>query len=420
MFSKPIRYLMLYLAFTLIAYIVTYAKTDSHNMVLTVLVCIIYFLSMYFGYYTNRSIARNDQFIEKFAYTKFIRNILVGACIATIVVSFVNVFSFYSSTQMVLDYISNPGAAYEYVKSIRRNNVAAPGMITISSSLLGITLNTLSFTKYIVIIFIPLFWRQLSKILKIFSIVSLGTYLIQAFLIGAMINIGIIIFSLVPILFFMGGRIRTNVNVLSKLSKFIFAFLLVIAIVLIIFFMGTRYVSVNTSSFGEIMSSGMLGLSFYISHGYVGLSTCFDLPFEPTYGATIFHGLATTFLPQATYNSLWESSYLMRNQMYSGWQSLQVWSTIFPWLASDISFFLVPVVMFFMGRFMGRAWKHAFINKNPYAFLMMSQLMIFAFMIPANNQLFHSYGNSAGTILIYIMYRLSLSKKKISIKFKVS
>lgn len=419
MYRKPIRLVNVYLIFTLIAYVFTYMESNPHNMVLTVLICGVYFAFMTLGYYSiGLSVSNINEEQKRFGYSKTIRNILVFASAATIIVSFVNVFTFYSSTEMVLDYLANPGAAYEYVKFVRRNNISDSGMITISSSLLGISLNTLSFTKYIVFIFIPLFWKEISKSIRVLGIASILIYILQSFLIGAMINVAIIVFSLLPILIFMGGRIRNNVRATSGPVIFLFSLLLIAAIFFVIFFMGTRYVSAD-SGIGEILFAGISGLGVYISHGYVGLSTCFDISYVPTFGASTFRGLASTFLPKEVYDSLWVSSYLMRNQSNTGWPALQKWSTIFPWLASDISFFLIPLVMLFMGRFMARVWKNAIADKNPYAFLLMSQLMIFAFMIPANNQLFHSYGNAVGTIIIYFMYRLSVSKKRFHFKFNL-
>lgn len=402
---------------TLVIYVIAYVKTNSHNMFITVFACSVYLLFMTLGYYSVRlSNTEYSRSLKDFEYSNWTRVILIGAAIVTIVISFVNVFTFYSSTQLVLDYITNPGAAYEYVKYIRRNEITDSGMISISS-FLGITLNTLTFTKFIVIIYLPLFWKKISRSVKAICITSLVIYIIHAFLIGAMINIGIVVFSLFPVFLFMTNGIKSRVKAMPKISKYLFGALLVLAMLVIVFFMGTRYISVN-SGIGEVFVAGITGLSYYISHGYVGLSTCFDLPFESTYGTSTFRGLASTFLSNELYNSLWSHSYLMRNQMKTGWKALQVWSTIFPWLASDISFLLIPVVMLFMGRFMGKVWRIAITERNENAFLMMSQLMIFAFMIPANNQLFHSYGNSVGTILIYLMYRASISKKRIAVRIR--
>lgn len=416
---KPIKYVLTYLFFSLIVYVATYVKTDSYNMLLTILVCSIYFSFFGLGYYSiSFKTVKKRSYGSNFEYSRGIGRIVLVAAVATAVVSLVNVFSFYSSIQMIMEYITNPGKAYEYVKYVNRNNIENSGMILISSSLVGIILTTLSFSKFIVLIFIPLYWKCLSKTVRIVGTLSLVMYIIQAFLIGAMINIGIILFSCFPIVIFMGGKNRDSKPTTGK-GKWSVALLLVGAVVLIVYFMGTRFVPIN-ASIGEILLAGISGLGVYISHGYVGLSKCLDLSFIPTFGATTFHGLARTFLPSDLYNALWENSYLYRNQVESGWQALQVWSTIFPWLASDISFLLIPFVMLLVGRFMGRVWKEAITRRNPYAFVMMGQLMIFSFMIPANNQLFHSYGNSASVILIYFMYRLSIAKKKCYIRVRVA
>lgn len=166
----------------------------------------------------------------------------------------------------------------------------------------------------------------------------------------------------------------------------------------------------NNSETG-VLFSGLLGLLYYVSHGYVGLSYCLNLPFHFTWGHTIFRGLSNTILPYLGISNLFSESYLIRNQLINNWSALQIWSTVFPWLASDITFWLVPLLMLIVGYSMKKAWKISIQFNNPYALLFLGQMFIFCFMIPANNQLFHTFGNSIGVISITIMYIYSLRKR---------
>ena len=414
--SKPLRYVETYLFTTLLLYIVSYWETNKHGVVFTVVICAGYYFSMWLGYNSIKFPNVQPANTRNRTINKTEINVLIVASITTILISIVNVLTFYPSLDIIKEFITDPAGAYEYVKFIRRNELQNAGMITISSSLIGITLTTLGFTKYIVIVFLPLYWNSLPSRAKAISIASFFIYIVQAVLIGAMINIGVIMFSFFPILFLYSEE--NGVQSVGKRKKH--AKVAVIAILLagiaLLYFMGTRFVSAE-EGIEQVFSEGISGIIYYISHGYAGLSTCFDLPFVPTFGVTTFRGLATVLLPQGIYDSLWADSYLVRNQVYSGWQALQVWSTVFSWIASDVSFFLIPLVMILIGRFMARVWEECLYTMNPYAVLMMGQLMIFSFMIPANNQLFHTYGNAIGTIIIYVIYNYSFGRTRISFRF---
>ncbi len=371
-------------------------------MLLTVVIVLIYLFSLNFGYMFSRLNQRalnigNDS--TGFEFNNKIYFFLQISCWATIAVSIVNVLSSYPSFEAIKVYILNPGDAYEFVKHNTRYD-AVDGIIRLPSSI-GVFLNILSFSKYVVLTFGTLYWGKIKAKTRVLIVSSIVIYAIHAFLIGAMINIGVMLFCIAPVILYFKKNKQKNLNnkKSNKIKTLSLIFSCIVLLTIIFYFRGARELKVGSSNFFATIKVGFSGILVYISHGYVGLSTCFDLAFTPTFGLISFRGLTQKFLPNEFYFA-WEKSYLYKNQLQTNWQALQVWSTIFPWIASDFSFWLIPIFMFLMGYWMGKVWIATCKNKNPFALLLMTQFMIFGFMIPANNQLFHTFGNSIATIII--------------------
>jgi hypothetical protein len=69
-----------------------------------------------------------------------------------------------------------------------------------------------------------------------------------------------------------------------------------------------------------------------------------------------------------------------------GWDALGLWSSIYPWIASDVSFPGTIFVVFLIGRLFALAWFDALSGRNPFAYGMLAQFTIMLFYFPANNQ----------------------------------
>jgi hypothetical protein len=69
-----------------------------------------------------------------------------------------------------------------------------------------------------------------------------------------------------------------------------------------------------------------------------------------------------------------------------GWDALGLWSSIYPWIASDVSFPGTIAVVFLIGRLFALAWFDALSGRNPFAYGMLAQFAIMLFYFPANNQ----------------------------------
>ncbi|BFN37903.1 hypothetical protein FMIA91_17820 [Fidelibacter multiformis] len=366
----------------------------------------IIFLSIIIGYIlpNSKQLSLNQKklglntFWEK---TSNVDKIIIISAIITIVNSVNIILSFYPNLSEITYYLKNPGQAYIYTKSIRRN----PDILDESGgfgSIITIALTLLSATKYIFLIFSFLYWKQLKIRTKFFSIVTLIIYIISSFLTGAMITIGAVVLSLIPVAIVNIKRKKNVINLPRKLSKrpkrikILFAAL--VGICVILFFISNRISQEND------LFEGIKVLGFYISHGYIGLDYCLELPFETTYGFTSIRGISTMFVKYLGVPDLFQNSYLVRNEMINGYPALSVWSTIFPWLASDFSFYLLPIIMGYVSFQFSLLWNKTIRTGNPYGYLLLGQFFIFWFMIPANNQVFHTLGNAASFFLILFLY----------------
>jgi hypothetical protein len=128
-----------------------------------------------------------------------------------------------------------------------------------------------------------------------------------------------------------------------------------------------------------------VGLSFYLTHGYYAVYLSLRKPFVPCFGvgnsmflfrqASRLPGLAE--IEQRPYPARIESD---------GWDSFKLWSTIYPWIASDVSFIGTLFVVFLIGRATALAWLDSLGGSNPFAIIMLAQLFTMLFYFPANNQ----------------------------------
>lgn len=397
--NKPIYIIITYLMITQLSYLLLYYNEDS-NMINTLIYTTVNFTFLLFGYYPNWKIKRR----VKLSYdNKYINKIIMISAVATSIFSIYNIYSIYPNLTIISEFIFNPGEAYEYVKFINRHAVETNNSLI--ATVIGVSLSMLTFSKYIYSGFSIVYWNRLTKRNKILVIITTFIYFAQTFLIGAMINLATLFIGLLPFIFYKRRHFKLK-------HKLYFSILTLLFGILLLYFLGSRDFFKLEKGNTPVLLSGLLGILYYVSHGYVGLSYSLNLPFEFTFGQTFFRGFSTTLLPYFNIQSTFEKSYLARNEAVNGWSASQNWSTIFPWLASDISYWLIPVLMFFVGYTMKVGLKISLLNDNPFALVMIGQLFILCFMIPANNQLLHTFSNGTGFVIIFIMYFKSIANEK--------
>lgn len=138
--------------------------------------------------------------------------------------------------------------------------------------------------------------------------------------------------------------------------------------------------------FGHNVAYGVYTVLAYPSHGYLGLSYSLQQPFEFSYGAGFSQALESYRFQVFGGEDLRYLTYPYRAETATGWPAGMYWSTIFPWLASDMTFFLVPVFMALLGFIFARVWIACIFRRSVLALAAFGQFVIFVAFIPANNQ----------------------------------
>jgi hypothetical protein len=125
----------------------------------------------------------------------------------------------------------------------------------------------------------------------------------------------------------------------------------------------------------------------YFSQGYYGLSLALDLP---DFHSTL--GLGNAPFAMAAYTSLtgdevlYQGSYTYRMRE-AGWSDEHQWSTMFPWLANDVSFPGVLLLMLLIGAGFGASWRDAVFGRNDRAAVVFVVFAIMMGYLPANSQI---------------------------------
>jgi hypothetical protein len=134
---------------------------------------------------------------------------------------------------------------------------------------------------------------------------------------------------------------------------------------------------------------GADGLAGYLTQGYFAVYVSLHEPFVPCYGVgnSVF---LQRQLARLTRSDLFlECSYPVRIQE-KGWQASVYWATIYPWLASDVTFPGTVVVVFFVGWLAGGVWLDVLGGRNPIAVGLLGQVLVLLYYVPAHNKLMHN------------------------------
>jgi hypothetical protein len=125
----------------------------------------------------------------------------------------------------------------------------------------------------------------------------------------------------------------------------------------------------------------------YFTQGYYGLSLALALgDFRSTWGLGNAPFAMAAYVSLTGDEQLYENSYTFRLREI-GWSDVQLWSTMFPWIANDISFSMVPVFMLIIGAVFGASWRDAVYANNGSAAVVFALLMLMMVYIPANCQI---------------------------------
>jgi hypothetical protein len=154
---------------------------------------------------------------------------------------------------------------------------------------------------------------------------------------------------------------------------------------------------------------GVLSLTSYLTQGYYAVDLAFDKPWVPTFGVGNSFFLTRQAVRITGVTSLEQAPYPMRIED-EGWDAFGEWSTIYPWIASDVSFPGTIVVVFLIGRLFALCWLDTLEGENPFAVGMFAQFIIMLSYFNANNQCLSGGEGLSGFVVLLILW-LSTRRK---------
>jgi len=137
----------------------------------------------------------------------------------------------------------------------------------------------------------------------------------------------------------------------------------------------------------------------YLSNGYYGLSKMLEMEFDWSYG--VGHSVAlTSIIEKVTDEEIYEKTYLHRMEEEFNIPGKRHWHTIFPWFASDFTFFGTIIIFYFLSFIYGKCWREVLQFKNPFSILLFCLLTVLFMFVPANNQILHGFDYLLVTITV--------------------
>ena len=144
----------------------------------------------------------------------------------------------------------------------------------------------------------------------------------------------------------------------------------------------------------------------YFTNGVYGLYLCLQLPFEWTYFIGNSYSLSRIVEIFVGDNGAISSmTYPVKAGEFFGWDASK-WHSLYSWLASDVTFYGVPILALFFGGVYGRLWIEA-INARTLAsgplFVIFTLGLVFSL---ANNQLMHSLSGVVSLLFVLLLWLL--------------
>lgn len=413
--SAPGRIATAYLATTFILFLTGPLVSEAPD--LTTLV--IFVLANYFAFALGTStsslmIAKKRYHLVdmKWKPSKLQKALILLGSLYLIVfgVNFVSDFGVSSVSDMILSVLS-PGASYQNKLEVFEAQSAESYVNRITQIL---TIFSLAFAA--VVPFGAYAWKNLSRNHRLIFVLGIAVYLLSFLAIGTMKGLGDIS------IFLVAGLIARNASEtlagtagakdprkgISRSRLGVRLFVITLFSCGAIYMIGLQISRAETFGivyspvvgdvsgtffdrlFGQEVAFGIYSVLAYPSHGYLGLANNLGQPFEFAYGAGIspaFESYRHQFFGGA---SNIDSVYLFRTEAATGWPARMYWSTIFPWLASDLSFWGTPFFMFFLGWLLTRVWASCVATGSALSLAALGHVALAIAFVPANNQVLSS------------------------------
>lgn len=324
-----------------------------------------------------------------------------------------------------LEVIRNPGRAYaakfELVEglSTQTGNTLLQALILLS--LLQLPLGPM----------MGFFWTELSLRARAAAIMGFLTYVGYFLYIGTLQGLGFLLIGVIAGVLARQtwqaravtkrklSRARRRARLVISVGLAVFTIYMANALSerLEVFDVHNKYLAnpVVASVVGEDFARGLAVVAHYPTHGYRGLALDLERPFVWTEGRGSSRAI-DSYWEQYFGNSVFENTYPARNETVTGYSATIHWSTVYPWLASDLTFPGVIALMLLLGRWTASMWLRTVLFRDPIALMLFSQLALFIAFISVNNQVLISRPSLLAVVSCVMLYCGREFKRKMEIR----
>jgi hypothetical protein len=336
------------------------------------------------------------------------RRVIVLGAIASLIILFVAAPVYTGRTPWeVLDALRDPGAAYRALQDQLELTAGTRGPIALARIL----------TWPLVFAALPLGilnWREMRTRLRVFMLVAVAAILVSSVLRGTDREVADLIAvtggaGLVLFARRIGHEGLTLRALLRRYGVVMLAGMIVLGVAAALFAQRKeeRYVTFALCLSGdenyptEICADldhpwfGLLDerqrftasmAAAYFTQGYYGLALALDLgDFRSTWGLGNAPFAMAAYVSLTGDDELYERSYTYR--LREAWSDEHRFSTMFPWIANDISFPMIPALMLLIGGIFGASWRDAVFGRNDCAAVVFMFFLLMMAYLPANNQI---------------------------------
>lgn len=418
----PIHIPIFFLMITIILFVWGPIEWAVDNKIMTFIYVTMNYFFLFLGYKLYMNSKRKNRIknsnLQKFEYNEKVRFIFLLTSLFSIIAHII--YSYFTYGGINLSNFTQMGSVYLEGQEIEAEN--------------NILTRFLTYGWGIIAFYLPigiLFFRKMPKSDKFVFFLSLIVNIAFWLSIGTVKGLGdIFIVSIVPIIYVVYSTKYLNTQHLSIKKKTSTKKIIIIGVLFLIAFGTiqddraeergrTVYTSENALTRSFIVEEDVWifpamtnGIIFYVSHGYTGLSYGLKLPFEWTYG--FGSSRALNDIADRNFNfSVEQNTYPSRVDHQYGWDNGGIWPTNFTWLASDFSFWGVPLLLFIVGRVYAYTYYIFVKEKSIIGLIACSQILIFLFYLPANNQLLQSERAFYSTALIFSLLFIDWFRRRV-------
>lgn len=134
-----------------------------------------------------------------------------------------------------------------------------------------------------------------------------------------------------------------------------------------------------------ILMKFWISFSSYFTQGYHGMSLALTEPWTPMFG--FGNSMFVVNFVSEHFFDIDQYTYQMKIERDYGWDSDIHWASMYSWLANDVSFYGVILVMFFIGFVLALIYRDAVTTNNPFAKAGIFYFILMLLFIPCNNQI---------------------------------